>query len=414
MPKMRHTSYLESLSSEERRLLFFELVKDPEVLRDGQERAILEILKCGVKREELDECQLPKPLDLLQVATEPPPVQDWVVKNLILAGTVGVLVGEGGIGKSWFTLYLALVVSTGLFGGPFEIPRPQPVCILNFEDPPDELARRLHWLLKPYKGLLDKIRENLFVYPLYGLIAPLAQYGRNGNPEITESFTIIRKIIAARQSRLTILDTYSRCFGLNEKSNEDVAWFLSRLEGLSLEYGTAFLIVHHQNKIGRGERTAESARGATALVDNSRFALTITKLTKEEQDDLGLPLGERIFRVDSIKNNYGRPGGPWFFRLCSDVGPEPLDIANLQKDHLIQSVVKAVRIVAPNGASLRDLQRDKEFRQHLKELTGQPFTKISDQLEELLSEAATLKLLAIEEKPPVGGKGNAKKIYRPL
>jgi len=398
---------LTSLTEEEKINLFVQLFD--EIAGNGRGQAVLKALEHGVRKEPGNGSEVPEPLDIRKIATESPPPRDWVIQNLLPAKVVGVLAGPSGAGKSFFLLHLAVHVAAGLIGGPFEILKAQPVVVLNAEDPPDELARRLYWTLRPYQKLTEVLAKNLYVYAVAGEMGALARYGPHNNPEISEDYQKLEAIIKQKQPRLVILDTFSRFYGLNENSNDEVAFWLGLLERLARHHGTAFLICHHQNKSGLGSRDVTSFRGAGALVANSRFAWILKPLSDEELINQGLKLvlDTRFFQISFEKMNYGPKPAPILFKQAKDAAPEWIEFNPTKR--LVQIIADAViEAGGERGLSEREIRRSKKFKNYLRDY-GITFSSIVHKLEDLLKEAATVGLL---EKVEIITKGRPKEVFR--
>src|SRR6185312_5214177 len=84
-------------------------------------------------------------LDIPSILNTPPPEHDWVWDQYIEVGTLTVIHGDGGTGKSILAGHLARAITTGgpCLGRPTQQGR---VLILDAENPMDEIARRMHAL----------------------------------------------------------------------------------------------------------------------------------------------------------------------------------------------------------------------------------------------------------------------------
>lgn len=270
-------------------------------------------------------------IDIEAALSGPPPVLDFVIPGL-LAGTVGAVVSQGGVGKSNMTLQVAASVATGLdllgFGktSPDWKPgEPGRVVFLTAEDPAEILTIRLRSLVsilhRHVGGGHDEVREyidlliqNLEIIPLVGLLPDLM----NG-PQTDELKPMVDS------SRLIVVDTLRRFHRLPEADDGSMAQLVGTLETLTQsQYGKpALLYLHHVNKTssregGAGDQTA--SRGSSVLVDNARFQLNLVPMSLQEAKAVGMPEEQRTRHLRAVrsKSNYTAPlPDLWFKR---DVG----------------------------------------------------------------------------------------------
>jgi hypothetical protein len=149
---------------------------------------------------------------------------------------------------------------------------------------------------------------------------------RGKRTDIMEDESCYKIIAMCRGARLVIVDTLNRIHGLNENDNGDMARFINQIEHIAVETGAAILMCHHTSKLAHFEGRSneqQSARGASALVDNTRFTGFVSKMTKEQSSDLSLhengrPIGDdnrdRYVQFGVAKQNYGEPVSNCWYR----------------------------------------------------------------------------------------------------
>lgn len=254
------------------------------------------------------------------LAHDPPPL-DFVLPGF-LAATVGILIGSGGVGKSWLALQLALAVASSgsadllsmsaLAGGR--------VLYVGLEDTKGILLHRLRALgLRLSQDQHERVRESLHTKSLTGRLIDLID--SRCRDALTKH---------AEGMRLLIIDTLSRAHQADENSNGDMARLLNALERICARAGCAVLLVHHMRKGGAGETgpAQHAARGASVLVDNARWGISLDRMSESESETLAdveyspdplLPLpvhARRGFycRLSTSKINYGEPQEDRWFR----------------------------------------------------------------------------------------------------
>ncbi len=248
-------------------------------------------------------------LNILRFFEEEPPEFDYVLPGM-LAGSVGFLMSPGGVGKSMLALGAACGIAGGtkdadLYG--FE-PKQGRVVYLSAEDGEIALWHRLHNFGKKFSPKTrEAIAQNLSVFDVVGRKPDIM------SPDWAEG------ICKAKGVRLIIIDTLTRFHTLDENSNSDMSQLVSQLEYIAKQTGAAILVIHHSSKSmavqGRGDEQ-QAARGASALIDNARWAANLTGMTKAEAEALSNSQGGGVIgeddrgyfvRFNISKQNHGRP-----------------------------------------------------------------------------------------------------------
>jgi hypothetical protein len=308
-----------------------------------------------------------EPLDIAWCLRNPAPEKRFHARPHIPSGCVGVLSGTGAVGKSFLSLQLCVALACGRSFGPFEIGQPARALILNVEDDPGDL----HWRLGPIVDAFflsfeeqQLLKQNLCILPARGKLAPLMQLDERRNPQASASFTWLQEQVARYQPDLLVLDTKSRLFGLDENSNDHAAQWLSALERLVANHPTlSIMVVSHNSKssVATGDTGQHAARGASALVDNARFVLSLTGVREDEARQYGGKAGDFV-RLVHAKPSYSRPAEPAIFRR----GPKgvlfPLDLAQVRGERLGEAVERLRSILQkeyPEGLNGRDLRGSK-------------------------------------------------------
>lgn len=186
-------------------------------------------------------------LDLSQAVPE----TDWLVEDLLVSYEATVLVGDGGVGKSFLTMALALAVAGAeptFLGLP--IKKHGPVLYVDEENSAALVLQRLNAL-----GMTEKHRANL-EYLWYAGVDLL-----NEPEKLLEEAQEIEPV-------LVIVDSMSRvAIGAEENSNPDMTRLMrAGVVPLARETGAAVLLVHHTAQGGIGPRGATAIRNAADQV----------------------------------------------------------------------------------------------------------------------------------------------------
>lgn len=268
------------------------------------------------------------PLDWLR--KKPPPVV-YLVKDLIIVGTVVFLIADGGLGKSTLLLHGAVCIATGspFLGREVEQGRVLYIC---HEDGPEDLRRRL-WTIMHHELAERSIARKDFIRLILNNLAIVSLVG--------EQFHIIRIFEGqAVQSELiedliplmadydvVILDPLSRMHGADENSNSVATTLINTLERLAQTTGATVLVAHHTGKAAAASRnkTLYAARGASGFADAGRGMLRLVTVTEEDcknypDVDLEEVDDERILQLHVAKIQYGpKPKPLWLRRNGEDL-----------------------------------------------------------------------------------------------
>ena len=191
-------------------------------------------------------------------AVESAQSEDWLVRDLIKPGSLGILSSVEGLGKSYLRVELALLLAHGI--GKFmdwpdyEIMRQRKVVLFDMENGEDqEYARSTK--------VLDAL--GLTRTDLYG------HYLRASFPGISladiEGKVAFEKVISKHRPDLAIIDTAGTLVG--DEWGKDFKNGIAFLRQLTAAYGTAFLCVVHHTKPPRDARNPAAGVGNNRITD---------------------------------------------------------------------------------------------------------------------------------------------------
>jgi hypothetical protein len=129
--------------------------------------------------------------------------------------------------------------------------------------------------------------------------------------------TLVDGIIAEIKQRkidVVVIDPLKRVHAVDENDNGAMDLVLQQLARIADEGDCGVVVVHHTRKTAGGEVTAETSRGAKAVIDASRLARTLNTMTKEEAERAGVDDHRRYFRCYADKVNLAPPPetSDWF------------------------------------------------------------------------------------------------------
>ena len=295
-------------------------------------------------------------LNMLHILTNPPPKLDEVLPGL-LAGTVGMLAGPGGIGKTMFELQLAVALAAGL--GPYDdlfgpdwsavMPyAPQRVVFVAAEETVEVIWNRVHQIvfalnqrnvLPPgmeWSTVLGHLHEHLHIYALGG--------GRRVEL-IDESLARTRDVEDLRAiadgARLVILDPLRQFHLEDENNSAAMSGMVSALKWVAQRAKPAILVAHHTNRAAAQygfSDSADAARGSSALTADVRWQLNMAVPTKELLKRHGVAEDQvsNHLVLHHAKGNYVAKAGPVLLRRTAGgvLAPVAAELAPIRRRRL--------------------------------------------------------------------------------
>lgn len=196
-------------------------------------------------------------IDWADVARNPPPPREWAIEGWLPIGSMTVLAGRGGIGKTLVMQQLAscLAMQHDFVGA---IQQPRTALQWCAEDDADELKRRqidiAQWLDKP----IGLFQNKLYVEPLAGIDCALAELS-NGNLRLTKNATMLWEQINDLRINVFMLDNIAHLYGGNENDRHQVTLFMNALTGICLRARCAGILAGHPAKSSESEFSGSTA-----------------------------------------------------------------------------------------------------------------------------------------------------------
>lgn len=294
------------------------------LLLEEAERRIFAVTKPGDRAEALT------PLALSVGALRADPPRRYYLLTIadtgagvFARGEVGLLAARGGSGKSYALTQLAVAVATGTtwLGAGHGWATPQAggrvLYVAGEEDGP-EFSRRLHYACKAANivgdGDLAMVTTNVTALPWRGKNMRLTEEDGTQSRFAKKLQRMLEG--AAKECRpyaLVIIDTLSRSAGFDtEKDNAQATVYIQACERLSCAAtGRPNVIVAHHSGKPKEMSTpgsVDSIRGASAIVDGVRWAITLTA-QKRTPDELPL------LKLATVKVNNAAPAELWLTRV---------------------------------------------------------------------------------------------------
>lgn len=253
------------------------------------------------------------------------PPRRWLYGKHLLRKFLSLDVAAGGIGKSSLKIGEALEMTSGrtIYGK--DMPEGLlTVWLYNLEDPADETERRLHAAAKRFHVSPDQIGDRL--YADSGRDQPLTlAVELDGGARIQRP--VVDALIAELQSRrvdVMIVDPFVSSHQVSENDNRAIDLVAKQWAQIADACDCSINLVHHVRKQNGQEATADSARGASALIGAARSVMVYNRMTKEEAEEAGVPKDQAsfYFRIQNDKANLSPPDAAEWFRMNN------VDLAN--------------------------------------------------------------------------------------
>lgn len=241
-----------------------------------------------------------RPFSPAQWMGSTPPAYDWMVDGCFLTGTVALLSGDGGLGKS---LILQQLCTAAAIGGDWLGLRTKrcKTFFMGCEDDSDELHRRQAAICEHYGADMGDL-EDMLLIERAGKENSLVDFDRRTDQgRSTELYTQLSTAVRAHGAQLVVLDTVADVFSGNEIIRNQVRRFVTVMRKLAIEIqGTVILTAHPSNE---GMASGSGLSGSRAWNNSVRSRIYLTRDGKDESGD------RNVRWLKTMKANYGPSGG---------------------------------------------------------------------------------------------------------
>ncbi|MES9842739.1 MAG: AAA family ATPase [Candidatus Thiodiazotropha endolucinida] len=285
--------------------------------RDPKE--MFEDLDAVIDIDEIDKRFIAKTISNVDVSAIPP--RPWILANRIMSGAVTAILATGGVGKSVYAIVTGIAICLDKEITGENIRRSKCVWIINNEDDEYELHRRVAATCHRFNIPPELLEGRLYINSGADIPWQVARRTVEGKEIVkTKIVNYIIEQIRNLDIGVLIVDPFVSTHTASENSNDEIQQVINIYKRIAAETGCAVVIVHHTSKSGGDTEAhagnAESARGASALINACRFAFTLARMSQKTADDLGIDKEERrrMVRIDSAKANYALPDkqATWF------------------------------------------------------------------------------------------------------
>lgn len=222
-----------------------------------------------------------------------PPRREWLIEKCFTKGSVALVAGDGGIGKS---LLLQQMLTAACLGLPWLGLQTAPGRGLFFacEDDDDELRRRERSICRALnRDVEDVLEGGLDIFGRVSRDNVLSRLDRKSwSMEPTELFARVAKYARDHGVTYIVIDTATQTFAGNQNDEQQVSQFINQMRQLAILIQGVVILTKHPSLSGRASGTGES--GNTAWHNSVR-----SRLYLHNHKTKGLVL-------ESRKSNYSR------------------------------------------------------------------------------------------------------------
>lgn len=197
----------------------------------------------------LDDAIIPSkplfPLVSAQELTAKPMAIDWLLKNILERGSLNLLFGEPGAGKSLFALDWAFCVAAGIDWHGYRVQKMDVVIVAG--EGHAGMRRRLKALESKYQ---TKAPARLSI----------SQQPANLIDEVNAQWIADTIKATCPNPGFIVVDTMHRNMNGDENSSQDIGRFIFNLDSFFKPLGAAVLVVHHS---GHGDK--QRSRGSSSI-----------------------------------------------------------------------------------------------------------------------------------------------------
>jgi len=237
-----------------------------------------------------------EPLSAARLA-KPPPKRDWMIEGCFSKGTVGLIAGAGGIGKSLVCQQLASCAVIGHSWLELAV-APGRALYLGCEDDQDELHRR-QWNINRELGfeMDDLIDAGLHLIPRVARDNRLMYLDKPRNADWRmQRTTLMDRLVeycCEAGIQYVFLDTATKTFGGNQNDERQVSDYISEMQRLAIAIQGVVILLKQPSATGRANGTGESGSVQWENSVRSRLYLAEDK-------------AKGITTLRGMKQNYGR------------------------------------------------------------------------------------------------------------
>lgn len=247
---------------------------------------------------------LVQPIDLASWDGRPVPAINWLVDGWVEQGSVVLLSGHGGSGKSMLMQQLLTCACLGVPWLGMDVRQMRTVGLFC-EDGEPKLVRRQERINAFYGCSFADVAGHVVMIGRPGMDSYLEAFDKHTNKgRRTPLWGEVRELVLRHKARLLVIDTAADVFDGQENFRQQVRGFMMTLTSLAQEMNGSVIITAHPSN--EGKKTGTGLSGSTAWFNSVRAMAYLDKLPGVMEDDNTSTLRQLKF----MKNNEGPPRAP--------------------------------------------------------------------------------------------------------
>jgi hypothetical protein len=246
------------------------------------------------------------------------PRRPWLAPGYLMRGAVSVLSGQGAGGKSSITVAWTISAASGEALGTFQPVEPLKVVNYNTEDDQEEQQRRYSAALIATQKRPGAVMPNITRCGPEQIGTLFERNMDTGRITPTAAMEELEALCVESGADLLVCDPLAELHNAEENDNTAMRAVIAAFRSLAKRLHIAVLILHHDRKGNSNPGDMDRVRGASAISGAVRVMLTLTTMSEDEANKLGIPLAERRrhFRIDGAKSNYAPTQEAEWWRLA--------------------------------------------------------------------------------------------------
>lgn len=232
-------------------------------------------------------------------------VPEWIVQDFVMKDVINGLFGDGGTGKDWILLQLAISMAAEHHWLGLDV-TPGRVLYFNVEDQLKHIRWRQSRVAMHYQIDCRQLTDRMLIAPMVGRDTILAAYdGRKGLVQPTPVFDAMRRLLDAFKPDLIIVGNRVNIFGINQNDDAQARQCINLLNSLIMDYNTTIIMPSHVSKSGMADESGTS--GTVQWSNGVRHRSLLRMATdKEEEEPSERERNKRILEVK--KTNWSAVG----------------------------------------------------------------------------------------------------------